>query len=116
MTALHVPAHPAVFGAVQGFPLSAVRPGDGPLRHAQLTDVEYVLRLDPDRLLAPYLREAGLDSPAPSYGSWEAIGLDGHIGGHHLSALAQLHAATGDPRLLPRLEHMLDVLERCQEA
>jgi len=102
--------------AVRGFPLSAVRLGDGPLRHAQLTDVEYVLRLDPDRLLAPYLREAGLDSPVPSYDSWEAIGLDGHIGGHVLSALAQLHAATGDPRLLPRLEHMLDVLERCQEA
>jgi DUF1680 family protein len=116
MTALPVPAHPAVIGAVQGFPLSAVRLGDGPLRDAQLTDVEYVLRLDPDRLLAPYLREAGLDSPAPSYGSWEAIGLDGHIGGHVLSALAQLHAATGDPRLLPRLERMLDVLERCQEA
>ncbi|WP_445444725.1 beta-L-arabinofuranosidase domain-containing protein [Clavibacter sp. km3a] len=103
-------------GAVRSFPLSAVRLGDGPLRHAQLTDVEYVLRLDPDRLLAPFLREAGLESPVPSYGSWEEIGLDGHIGGHLLSALAQLHAATGDPRLLPRLEHMLDVLERCQEA
>ena len=103
-------------GATRSFPLSAVRLGDGPLRHAQLTDVEHVLRMDPDRLLAPYLREAGLDSPVPSYGSWEAIGLDGHIGGHLLSALAQLHAATGDPRLLPRLEHMLDVLERCQEA
>ncbi|MFT2752742.1 beta-L-arabinofuranosidase domain-containing protein [Clavibacter sp. Sh2088] len=102
--------------AARSFPLSAVRLGDGPLRHAQLTDVEYVLRLDPDRLLAPFLREAGLDSPVPSYGSWEEIGLDGHIGGHYLSALAQLHAATGDPRLLPRLEHMLDVLERCQEA
>ncbi|OUE24319.1 beta-L-arabinofuranosidase domain-containing protein [Clavibacter michiganensis] len=116
MTALPAAAHPAVIGAVQGFPLSAVRLGDGPLRHAQLTDVEYVLRQDPDRLLAPFLREAGLESPVPSYGSWEAIGLDGHVGGHHLSALAQLHAATGDPRLLPRLEHMLDVLERCQEA
>ncbi|KZC96284.1 beta-L-arabinofuranosidase domain-containing protein [Clavibacter tessellarius] len=103
-------------GAARSFPLQAVRLGDGPLRHAQLTDVEHVLRMDPDRLLAPYLREAGLDSPVPSYGSWEAIGLDGHIGGHLLSALAQLHAATGDPRLLPRLEHMLDVLERCQEA
>ncbi|WP_440696204.1 beta-L-arabinofuranosidase domain-containing protein [Clavibacter nebraskensis] len=102
--------------AARSFPLSAVRLGDGPLRHAQLTDVEYVLRLDPDRLLAPFLREAGLDSPVPSYGSWEEIGLDGHIGGHYLSALAQLHAATGDPRLLPRLERMLDVLERCQEA
>ncbi|MBF4630982.1 glycoside hydrolase family 127 protein [Clavibacter michiganensis subsp. phaseoli] len=116
MTALPVPVHPAVTGAVQGFPLSAVRLGDGPLRHAQLTDVEHVLRLDPDRLLAPFLREAGLASPAPGYGSWEAIGLDGHLGGHYLSALAQLHAATDDPRLLPRLERMLDVLERCQEA
>ncbi|ALD11788.1 beta-L-arabinofuranosidase domain-containing protein [Clavibacter capsici] len=118
MTAAPATPRPAAASpaAARSFPLSAVRLGDGPLRHAQRTDVEYVLRLDPERLLAPFLREAGLDSPVPSYGSWEAIGLDGHIGGHHLSALAQLHAATGDPRLLPRLERMLDVLERCQEA
>jgi DUF1680 family protein len=103
-------------GAVSTFPLSAVRLGDGTLRRAQFTNIDYVLRLDPDRLLAPFLREAGLTSSAPSYGSWEAIGLDGHIGGHYLSALAQLFAATGDVRLLRRLDHMLDVLERCAEA
>ena len=110
------PAIPALPSSVTTFPLSAVRLGDGDLRRAQITDVEYVLRLDPDRLLAPFLREAGLNSPVPSYGSWESIGLDGHIGGHYLSALAQLHAATGDPRLPARVDHMLDVLERCQAA
>jgi DUF1680 family protein len=108
------PAVPS--GAASTFPLAAVRLGDGALRRAQLTSVEYVLSLDPDRLLAPFLREAGLTSPVPSYGSWEAIGLDGHIGGHYLSALAQLSAATGDGRLVDRLDHMLDGLERCAAA
>ncbi len=66
------------------FPLSAVRLLDGPFRAAQDADVRYVLALDPDRLCAPYLHEAGLDSPAPGYGNWEGDGMGGHIGGHYL--------------------------------
>lgn len=89
---------------------------DGPFKDAQDADVRYVLALDPDRLCAPYLREAGLESPAPGYGNWEGDGMGGHIGGHYLSACAQLWAATGDERLRDRVEHVLDVLERCQRA
>lgn len=32
----------------------------GPLHHAQTTNLRYLLSLDPDRLLAPIRREAGL--------------------------------------------------------
>ncbi|SFJ95732.1 beta-L-arabinofuranosidase domain-containing protein [Cellulomonas sp. KH9] len=97
------------------FPLSQVRLLDGPFRVAQDASVRYVLALDPDRLCAPYLREAGLPS-GPGYGNWEGDGMGGHMGGHHLSACAKLWAATGDARLRDRLERVLDVLERCQEA
>ena len=45
-----------------------------------------MLALDPDRLLAPFRREAGLSCEAP-YGNWENIGLDGHTAGHYLSVL-----------------------------
>jgi DUF1680 family protein len=101
---------------VQPFPLADVRLLDGPFRAAQQADVRYVLALDPDRLCAPYLREAGLEPEAPGYGNWEGDGMGGHIGGHYLSACAQLWAATGDERLRDRLEHVLGVLERCQQA
>lgn len=98
------------------FPLTQVRLLDGPFRDAQDASVRYVLALDPDLLCAPYLREAGLAPAAVGYGNWEGDGMGGHIGGHHLSACAKLWAATGDRRLHDRLEHVLDVLERCQQA
>ncbi|KQT01065.1 beta-L-arabinofuranosidase domain-containing protein [Cellulomonas sp. Leaf395] len=101
---------------MHAFPLADVRLQEGPFKDAQEADVRYVLALDPDRLCAPYLREAGLESPAPGYGNWEGDGMGGHIGGHYLSACSQLWAATGDDRLRERIEHVLDVLERCQDA
>jgi hypothetical protein len=78
------------------FPLSEVRLLPGVFEHAQELDRQYLLTLDADRLLAPYLREAGLTPKAQSYTNWENTGLDGHIGGHYLSALAMMWASTGD--------------------
>jgi DUF1680 family protein len=98
------------------FSLSSVRLLDSDFRNAQDVDVRYVLSLDADRLFAPFRREAGLPTAAPGYGGWEADGLDGHIGGHYLSACAQLFAATGDPRLGARLDHALRILAGCQAA
>ncbi|MCC3765329.1 glycoside hydrolase family 127 protein [Glycomyces sp. TRM65418] len=98
------------------FPLARVALLDGPLARAVRTDLEYVLAMDPDRLLAPFLREAGLRPRAASYGNWEDSGLDGHIGGHYLSALALLAVVTGEPEPRRRLDHMVGELERAQEA
>ncbi|MCU1516352.1 MAG: hypothetical protein JWQ75_1073, partial [Pseudarthrobacter sp.] len=98
------------------FPLSSVRLLDSEFKNAQNVDLRYLLGLDADRLLAPFRREAGLPTAAPGYGGWEADGLDGHIGGHYLSACAQLFAATGDPRIRERLDHTLAVLAECQAA
>ena len=81
---------------VSYFPLQDVKLLDSPFLQAQQTDLHYILALNPDRLLAPFLREAGLTPKAPSYTNWENTGLDGHIGGHYLSALSMMYAATGD--------------------
>ena len=78
---------------VESFPLSSVTLLESPFRQAQQVDMQYMLALDPDRLLAPYLREAGLPPKAESYGNWENTGLDGHIGGHYLTALALMYAS-----------------------
>jgi len=100
--------------AVELFPLQSVRLTDSPFYHAQQTNIDYLLALEPDKLLMPYLREAGITSNTPSYGNWESSGLDGHIGGHYLSALSLAIAATGDERLQKRLVHMLTVLRQAQ--
>ncbi|MFA6086720.1 beta-L-arabinofuranosidase domain-containing protein [Mucilaginibacter sp.] len=105
----------AQHAGLQSFPVSSVRLLDGPFKKAQQTDMKYILALDMDRLLAPYLTEAGLTSKVKSYGNWENSGLNGHIGGHYLSALSYMYAATGNPELLRRLNYMIDELALCQE-
>lgn len=85
-------------------------------QNAQEVDLTYILAMDPDRLLHPFLREAGLEPKAESYPNWENSGLDGHIGGHYLSALSLMYASTGNQEVKNRLEYMLTELKRCQDA
>lgn len=102
----------------QLFPLSRVRLLPGPFADAAAANRRYLLAHDPDRLLAPFLREAGLQPATPPYPNWESMGLDGHTAGHYLSALAGMIASGNDPdgELGRRLEHMVVELERVQQA
>src|ERR1035437_7159729 len=76
------------------FPLKDVTLLEGPSKHARDLNIQTILKYDVDRLLAPYRKEAGLPSKASLYPNWE--GLDGHIGGHYLSAMAMNYAATSN--------------------
>lgn len=100
---------------INTFQIKDVKLLSGPFKDAQNTDLKYILALDPDRLLAPFLREAGLETKAPGYNNWENTGLDGHIGGHYLSALSLMYGSTGEKLLLDRLNYMLSELKRCQD-
>jgi uncharacterized protein len=100
---------------IQAFHLSEVRLLDGPFREAMLLNRAYIMTMDPDRLLHPFLREAGLTPKAPSYGNWESTGLDGHTAGHYLTSLSLFYASTGDQEALRRLNYMLNELKACQE-
>ncbi|MEG2899863.1 MAG: glycoside hydrolase family 127 protein [Massilia sp.] len=102
--------------AATPFPLADVRLGAGPFLDAQTTNLNYLMAMEPDRLLAPFLREAGLAPRKPGYGNWESSGLDGHMGGHYLSALALMYASTGDAETLRRLNYMVAELQRAQHA
>jgi DUF1680 family protein len=102
--------------AAELFSLADVRLKPGPFLDAQATDLHYMMAMDADRLLAPFLREAGLEPRKPSYGNWESTGLDGHMGGHYLSALALMHASTGDADVLRRLNYVVAELKRAQSA
>jgi DUF1680 family protein len=101
-------------GSLQPFNLTQVRLMEGPFKQAQETDKQYILSLDVDKLLSPYLREAGLTPKAESYGNWENTGLDGHIGGHYLSSLSLMYASTGDSKVKDRLDYMIAELDKCQ--
>lgn len=98
------------------FPLKDVQLLESPFLQAQQTDLKYILALEADKLLAPYLREAGLTPKAESYTNWENTGLDGHIGGHYLSALSLMYAATANTEIKQRLDYMISELKRCQDA
>lgn len=87
---------------------------DGPFKHASELNIETLLKYDVDRLLAPYRKEAGLTAKATSYTNW--IGLDGHIGGHYLTALAINYAATGDTECKRLMDYMVDELKDCHDA
>ena len=43
-------------------------------------------------------------------------GLDGHVGGHYLSAMAMNYAATGNAECKRRMDYMISELKACQEA
>ena len=101
---------------VSYFPLQDVKLLESPFLQAQQTDLHYIMAMEPDRLIAPFLREAGLTPKAPSYTNWENTGLDGHIGGHYISALSMMYAATGDTAIYNRLNYMLAELHRAQQA
>ncbi len=96
------------------FPLGDVKLLDSPFKKAMDLNVNTLLEYDIDRLLAPYLKEAGLTPKGEDFPNW--AGLDGHVGGHYLTALAIHYAATGDERLKERLEYMLSQLAMCAAA
>lgn len=100
---------------VELFPLSAVKLEDQLFSKAQQNNLKYILELSPDRLLAPFLIEAGLQPKGSIYGNWESSGLAGQTAGHYLSSLAMMYAATGQTELKTRLDYMVAELDRCQQ-
>ncbi len=95
------------------FPLGNVTLLDGPLKKARDLNIQTLLKYDCDRLLAPYRKEAGLEPRAKTYPNWD--GLDGHVGGHYLTAMA-INAATGNDECRRRMEYMISELQLCADA
>ena len=99
-------------------PLSAVRLTGGPLKHAQDLDIDYLLKLEPDRMMAGYRVRAGLKPKAEGYGGWDSLTgkqLTGHIAGHYLSAVSLMYAATGDVRFKERADYLVKEMKEVQD-
>ncbi|HSE32939.1 MAG TPA: beta-L-arabinofuranosidase domain-containing protein [Pyrinomonadaceae bacterium] len=98
-------------------PLAAVRVTGGPLKRAQDLNAEYLLKLEPDRMMAFYRKRAGLKPKAEGYGGWDGDGrnLTGHIAGHYLSAVSMMYAATGDGRFKDRVDYIVKEMKEVQD-
>jgi DUF1680 family protein len=96
------------------FPLADVKLLDGPFKHARDLNIKVLLEYDVDRLLQPFLKEAGLPGKGERYKN--RAGVDGHVGGHYLSGLAMNYAATGNAVCKKRLGYMIRELKACREA
>ena len=104
------------------FSLSEVRIRDKYFKHIQDLDHQYLLTLEPDRLLSWFRREAGLTPKAQPYPFWESEymnghgPLPGHIMGFYLSGISMMYDSTGDAAILERLNYILKELAICQQA
>jgi hypothetical protein len=95
-------------------PLKDVRLSPSPFLDAVEADRRYLLSLDADRLLHNFRTGAGLPAKGDVYGGWESDTIAGHTLGHYLSALALVHAQTGDEEACRRAAYIVDELALCQ--
>ncbi len=103
-------------GATAAYPLAAVRLLDGPFRANQLRNLDYLLFLDPDRMLHTIRLNYGRPSAAQPCGGWEAPNFEvrGHTTGHLLSGLALSYANTGSPQAKAAGEYLVGQLAELQ--
>jgi len=107
---------PVILESAAAFPLRDVRLLDGPLKHSQDVAAKYLWSLEPDRLLARFRQEAGLEKRAESYPGWEEKELPGVGLSFYLSGCSKLFATTGDTRFRDRVEYAIKELDACQQA
>ncbi|HET9786735.1 MAG TPA: beta-L-arabinofuranosidase domain-containing protein, partial [Pyrinomonadaceae bacterium] len=107
----------AIPDVARPLPLTAVRVTGGPLKRAQDLNAEYLLKLEPDRMMAYYRKRAGLEPKAQGYPGWDGDGrnLTGHIAGHYLSGVSLMFAATGDPRFKERADYIVKEMKEVQD-
>ena len=96
------------------FNLADVRLSDGSyFKKMQDIHLNYLLSLDPERLLNNVLRGGGIPTTAENYGGWQHDSGNGFS--NYMSGCAMMYASTGDERLLQRIKWMIDNIADCQE-
>ena len=92
------------------FELDEVKLLDSPFKHARDLNRDVLLNTyEPDRFLAKFCSEAGLEPKAEHYHGWEDDTIAGHSLGHYLSACSLMYRSTGDKRFLDRVNYILAI-------
>lgn len=98
---------------------------DGMFKTSQDLGKNFIMSLDPDRLLAPVAYSTGAsDDKSKYYGGWEAYqyrtysgnGISGHSLGHWLSAMSAMYSSTGDAKVKEKLDYAVNKLEEYRKA
>ncbi len=105
---------------IRDYDLGLVTVTDEYCKNAFDRDVDYLLSLDTDRLLAGFYENAGLTPRKIRYGGWENMLIAGHTMGHYLAAIAQGYAsgeASEEQKkgLFDKVKACADGLKECQE-
>lgn len=98
----------------QPLPLNRIRLLPSPYLTAVEANRAYLHRLEPDRLLHNFRTQAELEPKGAVYGGWESDTIAGHTLGHYMTALALIHAQTGDTESKRRLIYIIEELALCQ--
>lgn len=112
------PVHEAIDTKLKAFPLSQVRLRPGIFLQQLESNQSFIESLPNDRLLHTFRLTAGIPSTAEPLGGWEHPRgeLRGHFaGGHVLSAIALLYAATGDDAIKQKGDALVAELGKCQQ-
>ncbi|KQK17675.2 hypothetical protein BRADI_1g36017v3 [Brachypodium distachyon] len=76
----------------------------------QQTNLEYLLYLDPDRLVWSFRQQAGIPTIGEHYGGWEAP--DSQLRGHFV---VHMWASTHNYSLKEKMTRVVDILYQCQK-
>jgi uncharacterized protein len=97
--------------------LNMVKLTGGPWKNTMELERDYLLSLDPERLLFHFKKVSGIETNASEYGGWETESreLRGHSIGHYLSAISRMAVLTNDTTLLNRCAYTVSELKKCQE-
>ncbi|MGI6223533.1 MAG: beta-L-arabinofuranosidase domain-containing protein [Prevotella sp.] len=105
----------------QTFDYAEVTLGDGVFKTAQELNYKTLMAYDVDRLMTPFFNQAGLTDWAkrhPNFTNWceGTFRLDGHVGGHYLTALALAYASCREPNMKMQLKDRLDYMVNCMDS
>ena len=106
----------ALPATAEAVPLADVRLLPSPYLTAVEANLKYLLFLSPDRFLHNYHKFAGLPVRGEVYGGWEADTITGEGAGHYLTALALMHAQTGNAECVKRITYLVAEMARVQAA
>ena len=99
---------------MQVFPLDKVTVTDSYWKNALEKELDYLLSLEADKLLAGFYEASGKSGKAEKYLGWEDTEIKGHTLGHYMIAMAQGYLTTKSDEILEKLNYTVSELKRCQ--
>jgi uncharacterized protein len=105
-----------IAGRTAALPLQNVELLAGPFKDNQTRNTDYLLFLDPERMLRAFRLNYGQHPTTEPIGGWEkpTSQIRGHTTGHLLSALALTYANTGQDALRSRSRYLVSHLAALQ--